>query len=704
MDEMQNDVVDAGERDWLAIARDSFSASTTYMDANWRKGWERNIALFQSRHPEGSKYNSPAFRGRSRLFRPKTKSVVRKNEAAAAAAFFANVDVVTIEPQNDGDDIQRAAAELMNGLVNYRLTKTIPWYMTLLGALQEAQVIGIVASYQYWDYREKPGADTQEPVLDDLDEPLTDDAGNVYMRVAPGEPDVICDKPCIDLIPVENCRFDPGANWTDVVGSSPYFIRMVPKYVDDVRQMMKATDSKTGAPKWKAYTDGEIRQAMVEYDTIRQAREGKRQDPLAENNAPLKDFEIVWCHENFVRIGGEELVYWTLGTQHLLSDPRPLKEVYFHGKRPIVIGCCVLEAHKTVPESEVAIGAELQKELNETVNQRRDNVSLVLNKRYIVKRGKSVDVDSLLRNAPGSVTLADNVEDIFPMQWADVTGSSYQEQDRLNVDFDELTGNFSQGSIMTNRKLNETVGGMSMMGGAANQMTEYLIRTFVETWVEPVLRQLVMLEQEYETSQSIAALGDGKSDLAQRYGNDPMVDELLNQELTTRVNVGMGATDPQQKLGKLIAVFKAYGETMQMMPDADPETVRNELFGMAGYKGGARFFKKQDDPQAAAVQQQLQAMQAEMVKLQQQLQMTQLELKNKSEENQVKAYDAETKRLALMKPEGKVRDPLEAMKAELAARVANADIDLKQAQTVKTLLEALVPASPQMTRAAANVG
>ena len=82
--------------DWLKVARESFEASSSYFDSNHRKAIEKNIALFQSRHPDGSKYNSAAYKHRSRLFRPKTKSVVRKNEAAAAAAFFSNVDVVSI--------------------------------------------------------------------------------------------------------------------------------------------------------------------------------------------------------------------------------------------------------------------------------------------------------------------------------------------------------------------------------------------------------------------------------------------------------------------------------------------------------------------------------------------------------------------------------------------------------------------------------
>lgn len=568
------------DTDWLQIAKDAFESSTTYLDANHRKQFERNISLFQSRHPDGSKYKSAAYKSRSRLFRPKTKSVVRKNEAAASAAFFANVDVVTIEPENDADMNQVVSAALMNEVVNYRLTKTIPWFMTVMGAVQEAQVIGIVGSYQYWKFKQ----DADGTILED--------------------------KPCIDLMPVENYRFDPASDWTDVVNSSPIFIRMCPMYVDLVKQRMREADPKTGQAKWNNLEDGEIRTAMVEYDTIRQTRESPKQDPLGENQSPLKEFEIVWCHENFVRMGGKEMVYWTLGTQHMLTEPKPLKEVYFHGVRPFVIGCAVIEAHKAVPESIVGMGADLQKEVNETVNQRRDNVSLVLNKRYIVKRGAQVDTDSLLRNVPGGVTLANNPEeDIKPMDWPDVTSSSYQEQDRLNVDYDELTGNFSQGSVQTNRKLNETVGGMEMMGGAASQMTEYMLRTVVETWMEKVLDQLVKLEQQYETDTVVLGLAGEKAKLVQKYGIDQVTDQMLNGSLTVRVSIGLGATDPSKRLGRFLAALKAYAEVAQIAPDIEPEAIRNEIFGLAGYKGGGRFFKQAEDPKSAALMQQMQEMQ-----------------------------------------------------------------------------------------------
>ena len=144
---------------------------------------------------------------------------------------------------------------------------------------------------------------------------------------------------------------------------------------------------------------------------------------------------------------------------------------------------------------------------------------------------------------------------------------------------------------------------------------------------------------------------------------------------------------------------------MQMMPDADPEAVRNELFGMAGYKGGARFFKKQDaTPKDLQMQQQMQQMQDMIQKLSQELQATQMELKNKAEETQVKAFDAQTKRMSLMMPEQQERtDPLAMIKADMASRLADADIDLKQAQTIKTIVEAMLAPSQKMIQQAVNV-
>ena len=78
--------------DWLGRASAAYQGSTSYMDTNYRKTWEDSIRAFYSQFPSDSKYNAPAYEKRSRLYRPKIRTIIRKNEAASAAAFFSNMD------------------------------------------------------------------------------------------------------------------------------------------------------------------------------------------------------------------------------------------------------------------------------------------------------------------------------------------------------------------------------------------------------------------------------------------------------------------------------------------------------------------------------------------------------------------------------------------------------------------------------------
>lgn len=643
--------------DWLQLAKQSYDSSTSYVDNNFRKKWEDSLRMFQSKHPADSKYNSEAYKHRSKIFRPKFRSAERKNEAAAAAAFFANQDVVSITATNPAKQESQASADILTEILNYRLSKTIPWFQTLIGGIQDAQVMGAVCSYQYWKYKDEVLVTGYEPELDEYGMIKYDGDKPVMKPVK--ERVIKDDKPCVELIPLENIRIDPGANWTDPVNSSPYFIWMIPMYICDIKEQMETVDEKTGMPKWKKADDGVLRSAVNQkYDSTRQAREGKREDSK-QADKPVTEFEIAWVHLNIIRKDGDDYVYYTIGTEYLLSDPKLLKEVYFHGIRPFVMGVAVIETHKIIPSGMAELGDGLQKEANEIVNQRLDNVKLVLNKRWIVKRGSQVDLKSLVRNVAGSVTLANEVSDVQEINWPDVTSSAFAEQDRINVDYDELLGNFSSGSVMTNRKMGETVGGMGMIASGANQMTEYLIRTFSETWVEPVLRQLVKLEQAYETDEVILTLAGESAQLFQKYGISEVNDSLLNQDLTVTVNVGIGATDPNMKMQKFMGGMNALMQLSQV-PGINKEEVTKEIFGLMGYKDGKRFFgDKQPDQKKLQMQQALQQAQATIQQMGQALQQfkaaqldkkAEIEIKAKEialkgKEVEIKAFDAQTKRI-----------------------------------------------------------
>ena len=52
------------DKDWLQLAKDAYSTSTSYVDSNYRKKWDDAIRMFQSRHPSDSKYNTESYKHR----------------------------------------------------------------------------------------------------------------------------------------------------------------------------------------------------------------------------------------------------------------------------------------------------------------------------------------------------------------------------------------------------------------------------------------------------------------------------------------------------------------------------------------------------------------------------------------------------------------------------------------------------------------
>ena len=605
---------DTSSNDWLMSARDAYESSSTWFDASVRRTTEKAMAHFSNRHAPGSKYYSDSYKYRSKGFRPKTRATIRRNEAAAAIAFFSTQDMVAITPENQSDDAQVISANVLTELLNYRLTDSIPWFQTAIGAYQNAMNVGVVISRQSWEFEEE----TQEfPMLDEVGAQVMDEQGSPLTQTMRR---TVVDKPHIDLVAIENFRISPAADWTNPVGTSPFIIELIPMFIGDVKEKMK-----NGT--WTQYEAGEIQgAAQNQYDSIRSARDGQKRVDGVDVTYATSDFDTVFVHLNIIRKGGKDHIFYTLGTHLMLTEPKLLEEEYPHlrrGERPYVMGSCIIETHKTYPAGPNELLFGLQENANEISNQRQDNVSLVMNKRYFAKRTANVDFKSLTRNVPGSVTLVDDIES--DIRWdspPDVTGSSYQEQDRVSLDFDELAGTFSPGSVQSNRQTGDTVGGMNLMSADANTLTEYQLRVFAETWVEPVLKQMVRMEQAYETDEIVMAIAGERSKMMQKFGIDKLTDQMIQGTVNVNVNIGFGATNPQKRIEKLTMGLNTIANfAPTLIQTMDVKEVVSEVFGALGWKSAERFFPslgedKQQDPQMQAMQLQIQQMQ-QMIQTQQ---------------------------------------------------------------------------------------
>jgi hypothetical protein len=619
-----------------SLTRSAYTQGASYQQTTLHPRWQAAYNSFNNKHNSDSKYQSSRFRGRSRLFRPKTRATTRKKMAEAAAALFATSEAIQIEAADKTDKNQEAGAALTAALLHFRLNRAnenngVPWFRIASGAHFSALTTSVCISMQSWEYREKITG--YEDVPRTLPIPGLEHIVFGYDKVPIKQ--IVRDRPRITLFPPEDVIRDPGAAWEDQAQDSSYLILKHPMTVESARTFVQNANPKS-AFKFREVPDSELMAAAgVKSDpagsaNVRRAREQSGNDRLSDHTVDAM-YQPLWLHLNFLRVEGEDYAYWTIGIDNLISNVIPVEEAYpeFGGARPITIGIGALEPFKTDPMSPVESWQPLQMEINDLVNLRLDTLKQTISPLAKVRKGRSVDVRAIQNRTPDSVVYVQDLDDVEFDRPTGPSGESYLEMERLNADFDDQAGNFSLGSVQTNRQLGETVGGMQMMTSNANALGEFDLRTWVETWVEPTLRQVVKLIQFYESDENVIALSAKKAGVweqTQRMGMDQAVDKLLQSQVTLICDVGLGASDPMMSMGKFAQAAQIAGGLIgpELMQAVKRDKIIDEVFGKAGYKDAAeRFFNKEqveEDPRLMQAQQMIQQMQEALMQAQQELQ------------------------------------------------------------------------------------
>lgn len=582
----------------MALARQSYITADEYFNASHRTRLIDAMARFNSEHPKGSKYWSPAFERRSRLFRPKTRSTIRRREAAACIALFGSSDIVNVQATS-GEAEAAFDVRMQQELLNYRLQEDDRWYRVIVGAVQDADRQGFVIGKTFWDYEEASRYyDEMHPDLGPLKR---------VDRVA------ITDRPGYSLIPVERFRFSPAADWMDVVNTSPFLVEVIPTFVCDVRRYQNNPRARL---KYRHLSDSQLMSGghSSEWDAIRMQRERNRVNRYERSSDP-SDYAVCWIHRNIVRIEGEDYIFDSIGTTTMLSNVIPLSEFDPRGIRPYVIGGTMFESHNPFNVGTATLMAGIQDEINDVSNLSIDANKMSTAGRMFIKRNTGLDLHALARFSPGSVVEMDNPQqDVKWDRSPEAPQGMAREHQVLATELDDLIGNFNQSSVSNNpqnRQIGQTVGGMEMISASADQMTEYDLHTLCKTFVVKMLGQILMLEKRWETDANIASI------IGARLAQDARAFwKALKTESKVLVNVGFGATNPQKRMERITGAMQT---TMGMFPTAvyqsDQAEILKEIWSAAGFDNASRFFpflgdagKPDKNPKIAALQQQVQTL------------------------------------------------------------------------------------------------
>lgn len=153
-----------------------------------------------------------------------------------------------------------------------------------------------------------------------------------------------------------------------------------------------------------------------------------------------------------------------------------------------------------VPGQAVGVGVvepikKLQDAYNLTRNQRYENVSMVLNRMWLMRQGAGIDPRRLVSKA-GNVIPVRDLQDIAPLQTPDVTGSAYSEAQAINTEIQTTLGTIDTTSDSSSGGFTNLATGQKIRWNEYNVRFKAIKQNFEEALAKLGEKMLLMTGQE----------------------------------------------------------------------------------------------------------------------------------------------------------------------------------------------------------------
>ena len=110
-----------------------------------------------------------------------------------------------------------------------------------------------------------------------------------------------------------------------------------------------------------------------------------------------------------------------------------------HRKKPFVVESYDRLPNEFYGQSAASVIADLQEEENAIHNQRNDNINMIINKMWKVRRGADID-ESELVSRPHGVVYVDRMDDVDTFRQDEVAASSFQQQNIVSQSAENALG------------------------------------------------------------------------------------------------------------------------------------------------------------------------------------------------------------------------------------------------------------------------
>lgn len=189
---------------------------------------------------------------------------------------------------------------------------------------------------------------------------------------------------------------------------------------------------------------------------------------------------------------------------------REVENPYFHGELPLVYGVDYPYPGELFGMGEIEPIDRIQRAINAVLNQRLDNVQLVLRNMWKVKKNSGVDMHTLI-SAPGNVVTTDDMTAVEAINVPDVTGPTFvQTMNYLTSAMQNGSGitDYTVGIDGNNNVANKTATGTRLIQQEANAQFKLKIQLFNHMVIQRIANQWKDLRIQYTTEdQKLRIIG-----------------------------------------------------------------------------------------------------------------------------------------------------------------------------------------------------
>jgi hypothetical protein len=274
------------------------------------------------------------------------------------------------------------------------------------------------------------------------------------------------------------------------------------------------TDPKVGdLSSWKIHrtwrTIDDLRASSIKYENLdeveKMAAELKKEDSSQseriyaagrslpkETRKGLVEILEYWNEDN------SEVV--TVANQGIIIKQRP--NPFNHMDHPFIYGNYTMIPFEFYTPGVPASCRDLQWQLNDTTNQRMDNVNLILNRMFKVVKGMGVNLSQVV-SKPGGILQMDSPEAVTPLETPDITQAAYLEATNIERKIEEVTGatKYTIGTGTETSRRTATEAKIQSLTG--DERFNLMVRFLESQVIKPLIRKSYQLLQQFMTIDKV---------------------------------------------------------------------------------------------------------------------------------------------------------------------------------------------------------